>query len=129
MPSFRSATVRGRWFPAAEHGIVNIGRTESRGAADDDRVTFLFPLQNRAGTDAEFSPDIHGYGDLSLSRELRLRDGHDLYYPGNGSMDSSGCRLAKSEMCRRRRKRPGKNACDTRLSFLNLGRKPVWLQD
>src|SRR5262249_58007206 len=52
--------------------------------ADDDRIAFLVPLQDRARADTEFSSHFRWNRYLTLSGNLRLRYCHMSNYHGNG---------------------------------------------
>ncbi len=54
----QSAPTRGA---LREQGPVDILRSVTASPANNDRLTFLIPLQNRAGADSEFSTHFEWY--------------------------------------------------------------------
>src|SRR5580700_5940683 len=67
-------------LPCPKYRLVNIGGGEASRATHNDVAAIFLPFQNGTGTDAEFSAYVHWDGNLSLRRNLRLRDSHDLHY-------------------------------------------------
>src|SRR5262245_40738786 len=52
--------------------------------ANHDPVAVFIPLQHRSGTNTEALANLGRNRDLTLSRQLRMREGHTPYYHGNG---------------------------------------------
>ncbi len=66
MPSFNPFRLWGSRGVAAKDGLVNLFGTEAAGTANHNPVTILFPIQDRARSDAELSANIHRNRNLSL---------------------------------------------------------------
>ena len=63
---------------------MNVFRTIAARLPHDHLVAFVIPLENRARTYAQPLPNFCGNGELTLSRELRMRYRHShRYYHGN----------------------------------------------
>jgi len=59
--------------------VVNIGGTELASSSNDDLVSLLIPLQNRAGSNPKLLANLCRYGDLPLRRKPGLSDCHTFH--------------------------------------------------
>ncbi|MGH9626785.1 MAG: hypothetical protein ACRD7E_00250, partial [Bryobacteraceae bacterium] len=64
------------WFFRSEQRPMNIIGTVAAGATNNDPVTFFFPFQNGSRPDAESFSHVRWNGNLSLSGNSRMPDGH-----------------------------------------------------
>jgi len=62
---------RSRLGRLLEQGLVDLLRAVTASSLDDDLVSLLFPLEDRARANAEPPPDFRGHGDLALCGQLR----------------------------------------------------------
>jgi hypothetical protein len=58
--------------------MMNICGRKPRRLPDDDSIAFFVPLEYRAWTYAQSLADFRRNGDLTLCRQLRVRERHDF---------------------------------------------------
>ena len=58
---------------------MNVFGAVPTGFTNDDVVALFVPFENRSGPDSQTLPDFRRYRNLTLGRQLRMRERHATY--------------------------------------------------